>query len=1322
MSIQLQEVLKTDTLEIQRQKFNQVALDIFNTLGGTAQLSVFDVGISDGTVNDPSLYFNNEVTLGIFRAGAGEFSFAAGGEKPLSVKSPGAIFYKDLRVGTEGIGSLTPVGTTNGFAAGTYILNVDGGSGSNAGIQFDIINYAFTLNGGSDYTPGNYTNIPLSGGNGSGAEANIIVAAPEGTITNGGTGYGDTSYSSVTLTGGMGNNDITADLTSSGGAIIDVIIVNPGTGYENGDVLSYSGAGNGDFQFTINNDPYTVSSVSLSADDSYSVTDVLSCANTLIGGTGQNFSITLTNKGYLDTNSIVVNSAGSGYLVGDSVSVTNPLSFTINFTVATLGDDPNCTISPTDGSIVTEGQITASQLILSDRLTVGLTGSNTAAIDGVSIKDNYITTTAVTDLELTTSDVSTKVVIKGRDFAVSDGTTELFTVDNTTGNVSIGGGGGGSGGSGGISFGTLQIIDNTIENTATGYNSFGSIVTINQTSSGSDFSVKTHTGVSLVGSADGEGAIANITVSPWEAVLQGGTDYVDGTYSLVSLYEDTGVTYTLSVVDNGANSGYTIAGTDSAGAVSGDNPSISCGVGDSLEFTVNAAGHPFYIQSVAAPYSNTDVVVGVQNGGAENGTVRWTPAKSGTYYYVCGIHASMTGTITVSAQNTDGVEADVTISGGTVTVLDITNYGTGATAGAALVANYEELGGIIPNNPLPNGFEVTVGNVGVVTGVSITNGGTNYSNGESLTASISPNYIDTVTNLIGGSGYQDGSYAGVSLQSGVGVAAEIQTLSISTPGSGLTDGIYYATALTSGSGSNAEADITVTSGSITAVAITNPGTGYAVGDVLGVTGLPGTGLTVTALVPSTGASATADLVVTSGTVTGFTLVDQGTGYTVGDILTVDANFDGVGNGSTFQVEVASVLSGSGWSGEVTKINGSGILIIPADDQLVKIKSTSGFVIPSGDGSERPSDAEVGCIRYNTQSDQYEGFNGTDFVSLGGVRDVDGNSYITAELTAGNDDNTLTFYNDGYNTVNVTKDYFDFHTLGELRKVDISEGVNNEIATYWKAGKSVDPSAQTGAIEYVYYQDRLYQVTTAGALDNLTPPTHTTGTVTNGTADLLFVRLVYDTFNMSFDTLNLTTQTDLNFVSDNVTFNANLALKTGDVFIKNGGYIGFGFTPAGNDDTFLKLNQNTVGGTAELIINSGYGGTAAEITVLDNTLEYVEYAYVREENEKRVLVKGTNNLATINAYDTAIHSSAKIYIVADNITTGEKESVEYSIIDNGVDIYTTEYNQISTNAAVPLFTADVAYQGTNVKIDFTIGSTVATSEEVRITMRKVLVKK
>lgn len=58
------------------------------------------------------------------------------------------------------------------------------------------------------------------------------------TIT-GGSLYGDGTYTDVPLTGGLGAG-ATADITVSGGAVTDVLIVDPGAAYQVGDVLSAS--------------------------------------------------------------------------------------------------------------------------------------------------------------------------------------------------------------------------------------------------------------------------------------------------------------------------------------------------------------------------------------------------------------------------------------------------------------------------------------------------------------------------------------------------------------------------------------------------------------------------------------------------------------------------------------------------------------------------------------------------------------------------------------------------------------------------------------------------------------------------------------------------------------------------------------------------------------------------------------------------------------------------------------------------------------------------------------------------------------------------
>jgi hypothetical protein len=80
------------------------------------------------------------------------------------------------------------------------------------------------------------------------------------------------------------------------------------------------------------------------------------------------------------------------------------------------------------------------------------------------------------------------------------------------------------------------------------------------------------------------------------------------------------------------------------------NPNITLTRGQIYTFDINSPGHPFWIQSVPAPYSSDDVYnVGITNNGTDFGTIIWNVdlLAPSTLYYVCQFHSVMTGTITI---------------------------------------------------------------------------------------------------------------------------------------------------------------------------------------------------------------------------------------------------------------------------------------------------------------------------------------------------------------------------------------------------------------------------------------------------------------------------------------------------------------------------------------------------------------------------------------------------------------------------------------------------------------------------------------------------
>ena len=125
-------------------------------------------------------------------------------------------------------------------------------------------------------------------------------------------------------------------------------------------------------------------------------------------------------------------------------------------------------------------------------------------------------------------------------------------------------------------------------------------------------------------------------------------------------------------------------------------------------------------------------------------------------------------------------------------------------------------------------------------------------------------------------------------------------------------------------------------------------------------------------------------------------------------------------------------------------NDSGSIVLDPSSESVSIASTGALVLPKGTTAERPGSATTGMIRYNTETDVFEAYDG-QWTELGGVFDDDRDTYITPELTPGADDDTLRFYAGGSLVADVTPNRFDIPKL-EVDDIRVSGSTLETITT------------------------------------------------------------------------------------------------------------------------------------------------------------------------------------------------------------------------------------------------------------------------------------
>jgi hypothetical protein len=616
-------------------------------------------------------------------------------------------------------------------------------------------------------------------------------------------------------------------------------------------------------------------------------------------------------------------------------------------------------------------------------------------------------------------------------------------------------------------------------------------------------------------------------------------------------------------------------------------------------------------------------------------------------------------------------------------------------------------------------FEITVDGTGACS-VVILESGELYSVGETITVTgglLSPGEINPSADL----------------------TFDIASLT-SEVGAGYSDGIYEGIPLDGGSGLNAFADITIENGSVKEFIVINHGNGqYQVGDALTfdyinlLSGDPPT--------PSTQPTTAASLTIrTLGTLSKVSIQNFGEGYLTGDVLTfpslqfnffstnvaeftilqtnaqVSATIDN-DTGLFTATKLITTESGIDVDGELN-ISGSTISSLINEDviinpglsqKLLSVSGTGGVKIPVGDSTNRPAATTLGIIRYNQSTQQYEGSNGSDFISLGGVRDVDGNTYILAEEFVGANDNTLWFYNDAINTARLTTTEFTLITPQVIASREISPP-----RVEWEAGASAT-AAVLPEVNYVYYGDNLYSVDSTGTFDTdeNNAPIHTSGTVLNGSVDLTFVSTVFG---------------PLTFKASNITLDATLTLSGLDIYSYNTTALVLDNSLTTTEFAFGKENgaPDTLAlltSAGELQFNRNYDTTDPQdnLTVLDKTLKFIELDDVLIKTVSINLERGLSDTATIAIYDPTIHTAAKVMIVADNTTSDQRHMVEYSVIAAGSNISVTEFGSVHTD--IELFQVTFGFSPSGeISVNPVLNSAITAGDNVKIVTTFTITKK
>jgi len=928
--------------------------------GATANITVASNAVSAVTiVNDGNGYLVGDI-LSAAAASIGN------GVNTYSTITGGTLYTNGTYLNVPMINATsTPVGVGSGATANITVSGgaVTGITAQDRGVGYkdtDILtaNSAFIggvsgiidtygqLVGGSLYAAGTYTGVNFTGGTGSGAVGTVVVTTNSITAVNniiGGSNYTNGSFPNVALTGGAGTGAL-ATVTTSGGNVIAVVITYGGNNYAANDILSCSassigkgvtafgaitggsgyvngiypnvtltgGTGSG-ARATITVAGGIVISVALTYGGiGYTALDSLTTANTNLGGTGSSFAVVASTVAASSGFAVSTGSVGSVTLTNDGTN------YSVNDVLTASSED----IGGVNGVIGALGGVTAGNYY-----TNSTTASVTASISGTVMNVTAVASGAlVVGQTIYGTGVTANTTITS--FGTGSGGVGTYNVSasQTVGSTSIT---------------AIGVFRDTPLTGGSGTGATANIIILNSriysveiVNAGVNYAVGDSLSATFAGSVNGIATISAVT---------GGSNYTNGTYTLVPLTGGTG------------------AGAVGTVVVAGNTVT---------SVTITSAGSNY---TVADAMSASSALLGNGINALNSGSLAGgTNYGTGTYTSV-----PLTGGTGSNAQATIVVGA-----GGDVTSVTLTARGINYTAADSLSAAASNLGGV--TNGVGTLGAITAGSNytnGTFTNVSLTGGA---GTGAKATIVVSGNAVTSVTITTKGSNYVVAntlSASATSIGSGIQTLGAITgggaytangvlTLNTLVGGTLYTNGTYTNVFLTGGTGTGVTATVVVAGNTVTTVTLTETGSGYTVADELSADPLDigGTGsgfkinvatvgaatFTNVALTGGSGTGAKATIVVgTSGAVTSVTLTDRGRGYIISNIMSANSTSIG-GSGAGFVVPISAIYASSGFSVPISTVVTSSGFSIPVSTvyasaglafTVASLGNAGGFSVP-----------------------------------------------------------------------------------------------------------------------------------------------------------------------------------------------------------------------------------------------------------------------------------------------------------------------------------------------------------------------------------------